>query len=175
MTDDRWLERAARSWLETGPTEAPERAVEAALLRIETTTQDRGRWIPRRFFAMITPPRVAAAAVLGALLIGGAFFVFKPGEPAVGSPGPSQPAAMPVPTTSTTTSPSQALDYSRLKGWLVFEHFGQAPDGSTTTFDVDRRQIWLVHADGTNLHELAPGVPAGKASPDISPDGTKVI
>ena len=175
MTDDRWLERAARSWLETGPTEAPERAVEAALLRIETTTQDRGRWIPRRFFAMITPPRVAAAAVLGALLIGGAFFVFKPGEPAVGSPGPSQPAATPVPTTSTTTSPSQALDYSRLKGWLVFEHFGQAPDGSTTTFDVDRRQIWLVHADGTNLHELAPGVPAGKASPDISPDGTKVI
>ena len=33
MTDDRSLERAARSWLESGPTQAPERAVEAASLR----------------------------------------------------------------------------------------------------------------------------------------------
>ena len=41
MTDDRSLERAARSWLEVGPTEAPERAVEAALLRIDTTPQER--------------------------------------------------------------------------------------------------------------------------------------
>ena len=36
MTDDRSLERAARSWIEAGPTRAPERAVEAALSRIET-------------------------------------------------------------------------------------------------------------------------------------------
>ena len=41
MTDDRSLERAARSWLEVGPTQAPDRAVEAALLRIETTPQER--------------------------------------------------------------------------------------------------------------------------------------
>ena len=41
MTDDRSLERAARSWLEVGPTQAPERAVEAALLRIQTTPQER--------------------------------------------------------------------------------------------------------------------------------------
>ena len=40
MTDDRSLERAARSWLEPGPTQAPDRAVEAALLQIQTTTQD---------------------------------------------------------------------------------------------------------------------------------------
>ena len=37
MTDDRSLERAARSWLEAGPTQAPDRAVEAALLPINTT------------------------------------------------------------------------------------------------------------------------------------------
>ncbi|OGO57621.1 MAG: hypothetical protein A2Z32_07615 [Chloroflexi bacterium RBG_16_69_14] len=57
----------------------------------------------------------------------------------------------------------------------MFEHYGQAPDGTTTEMDTDRRQIWLVHADGTGLHELAPGVPTdGKTTPDISPDGSKV-
>ena len=41
MTDDRSLERAARSWIEVGPTRAPEPAVQAALLRIQTTSQER--------------------------------------------------------------------------------------------------------------------------------------
>ncbi len=67
MTDDRSLERAARSWLETGPTQAPDRAVEAALLRIETTPQERDLRIPWRLPKMSTPARVAAAAVIGVL------------------------------------------------------------------------------------------------------------
>lgn len=180
MTDDRSLERAARSWLEHGPTQAPDRAVVTALLRIETTPQERDLRIPWRLPKMNTPARVATAAVIGVLVVGGAFFVLQPGQPAVGGPGPSQTATTPVPssappTTSTTRSPSQSLDDTRLNGWIVFEHFGQAPDGSTTQMDMDRRQIWLVHADGTGLHELAPGVPAdGKFNPDISPDGRMV-
>ena len=75
MTDDRSLERAARSWLENGPTEAPDRAVEAALLRIETTPQERDLRIPWRLPKMTTPARVAAAAVIGVLAVGGAFFM----------------------------------------------------------------------------------------------------
>lgn len=60
-------------------------------------------------------------------------------------------------------------------GWLVMERFGQAPDGSTTELDYDRRQIWLVRPDGSDLHELAPGAPAGgKSSPEVSPDGTRI-
>ena len=60
--------------------------------------------------------------------------------------------------------------------WIVFEHFGQAPDGSTPEFDFHLRQIWLVHPDGSDLHELSPRAPAqGKASPDVSPDGARVI
>ena len=43
MTDersiDRALERAARSWIEVGPTRAPDRPVEAALALIQTTNQ----------------------------------------------------------------------------------------------------------------------------------------
>lgn len=177
---DRSLERAARSFIEDGPTQAPDRAVEAALLRIETTPQERDLRIPWRLRTMTTPARVAAAAVVGVLVVGGTFFAFnRPDQPSVGGPdataspraSSSQPASQP---------PSSDLAYSDgyrdLKGWIVFEHFGQAPDGSTTEFDFDRRMIWLVKADGSGLHELAPGKPAaGKAAPDISPDGTKVI
>ena len=178
MTDDRSLERAARSFIEAGPTQAPDRAIEAALLLIETTPQERDLRVPWRIPSMITPARVAVAALVGVLLVGAAAYYFeRPGQPAVGVPGPSpaataSPNASAVPTSSAAGGPT---DYAGLQGWIVFEHFGQAPDGSTTTFDPDRRQIWLVHADGSNLHELAPGNPVGKASPDISPDGNRVI
>ena len=57
MTDDRSLERAARSWIEAGPTRAPDRAVEAALLRIQTTPQERDLRVPWRFPPCLHCPR----------------------------------------------------------------------------------------------------------------------
>ena len=97
MTDDRSLERAARSWLENGPSEAPDRAVEAALLRIETLPQERDWHVPWRLPKMTTTARVAAAAVLGVFVVGGALFMFgPPRQSGVGGPGPS-----PTPSTST--------------------------------------------------------------------------
>src|SRR4051812_43004150 len=88
MTDDRSLERAARSWIEIGPTQAPDRAVEAALLHIQTTPQERDLRIPWRLPRMITPARIATAAVIAVLAVGGAFFYTRPQE-TVGGPTPS--------------------------------------------------------------------------------------
>src|SRR3954454_21125873 len=89
MTDDRSLERAARSWLEIGPTEAPDHAVDAALLRIETTPQERDLRIPWRLPKMITPARIAAAAIIAVLGVGAAFFVYTRPQDTVGGPTPS--------------------------------------------------------------------------------------
>ena len=97
MTDDRSIERAARSWLEIGPTEAPERAVEAALLLIDTTPQERDWHVPWRLPKMTTPARVAAAAVIGVLAIGGALYALAPGGSGPGGPGP---AISPTPSPS---------------------------------------------------------------------------
>jgi len=178
MTDDRSLERAARSFIEAGPTQAPDRAVEAALLRIETTPQERDLRIPWRFPSMSIPARIAAVAILGALLLGGALSLFS----GVGRPSAVGPAASPSATTGpsskpTATPPSSGavVDYTGLPGWIVFEHGGPAPDHSTPAGAEGSRGLWLVHADGSGLHELAPGKPAsGKIKPDISPDGRYV-
>jgi hypothetical protein len=113
MTDDRSLERAARSWLENGPTQAPDRAVEQALLRIQTTTQDRDLRVPWRLPAMFTPTRLAASAVLGALLLAG-LIVVGGGRQSNQVVPPASPSASVGPTPSSaarTLSPLSAPAY----------------------------------------------------------------
>lgn len=170
MSDDRTFERNARAWLELGPTDPPDRVVQAALLTIESTTQERDLRIPWRFPTMTTRVGLAVAAVLGVLAVG-LISLNLPGRNDVGHPTQS-----PTPPATTGPSPSAAGDItSILPGWIVFEHAGKAPDGSTPAGVDYPASLWLIHADGSNLHELAPGLPAvGKVSFDISPDGKKV-
>lgn len=173
MTDDRSLERAARTWLEAGPTQAPDRAVDAALLRIDATTQERDLRVPWRLPSTITN-RLALVVAAIVVLVAGAFAFTR-----VASVGQTSPTTAPSIAPSSAPSPTPinaAACCTDLPGWIVFEHFGNAPDGSNPgKFNVDNHMIWMVHADGSGLHELAPGNPTvGKISPDISPDGTKV-
>jgi hypothetical protein len=87
MTDDRSLERAARSWLDEGPSRAPDRTVEAALYRIQTTNQERDLRIPWRFPTMNPIMRIAAAALVAAVAVGGAYLAFRPAS----NVGPATP------------------------------------------------------------------------------------
>ena len=114
MTDDRSFERAARSWLEIGPTQAPERAIEAAFLEIQTTPQERDWHIPWRLPTMTNPARLAAAAVIGVLAIGGAIYAINPGGSSfgVGGQGPSPtPSPSPSPMPVRVESPMPAGRY----------------------------------------------------------------
>jgi hypothetical protein len=100
MNDDRTLERAARSWLEAGPTEAPDHAVETALLRIQTTHQERDIRVPWRVRPMSTTARLAVAAIaIAVVAVGGALILAPGGNSSVGGPTPN-----PAGSASTTTS-----------------------------------------------------------------------
>jgi hypothetical protein len=171
MSDEHRFERDARAWLELGPTDAPDRVIEAALFEIEQTSQERDLRVPWRLPTMTPRLGLVATALVGAVALG-LIYLNLPGRNGndVGAPSPTPTISPP-----TSTPGSSPVDYTTLPGWIVFEHGGKAPDGSTPAGADSGRGLWLVRADGTGLHELAPGVPAsGKISFDISPDGTKV-
>ncbi len=105
MTDDRSLERAARSFIEPGPTRAPEAAVERALDVIQTTRQERDLRILRRFSTMTMTTRVATAAVVGVIAIGGTAFLLRP----TGPDAATRPPASASPLATPSTAPSDAL------------------------------------------------------------------
>lgn len=100
MTDDRSLGRAARSWIETGPTQAPDHAVEAALARIQSTRQERGPWIPWRLPTM-NPivSRLAGLTAVLAVVIAGAVLI-RPGPEAGTGASPAPSLASPSPSPS---------------------------------------------------------------------------
>jgi hypothetical protein len=90
MTDDRTLDRAARSWLEEGPTRAPDRPVEAALAWIQTISQERDlhlpwiAWRPKTMFDRLAVAAMAAVLAIGAVAFGESL-MYKPIEPAAGA------------------------------------------------------------------------------------------
>jgi len=169
MSDDRSIERSARAWLELGPTQAPDHAVEAALRTIDTTSQERDLRIPWRNFRMTTPLRLGAAAVIGVLAVSAALLL-RPSRSDVGAPSQSPGAP-----SSTPTTPSTAPKVGDLPGWILLEHFGNKLDGSVNDGDTQDRTLWLVKANGSELHEFPRGNPTvWKISPDWSPDGTQI-
>jgi hypothetical protein len=187
MTDDRSLERAARSWIEAGPTQAPDRAIEAALLRIESTSQERDLRVPWRSPRMTTPARVATAAVIGVLAVGAAIFVLRPAGSSVGGPGPTpvptiSPAATvsPTPTPTPTPTPSgPAAIYEGLlaAGTYMTTPFAQSGSdacgfppqaGCIDSTDDDAIRItltvpdgWSGSSDGVSATDPQPDVPGG--------------
>jgi Galactose oxidase, central domain/Kelch motif len=113
MTDQREIDRVLDAFFLEGTDEVADRVIDAALDQIDHTRQRRALRMPRRFSTMTMPIRLAAAAVIGVLAVGGALYLTKPGQPAaVGGPGPapsasaspSQPVATPIPTPAASTA-----------------------------------------------------------------------
>ncbi len=122
MTDDRELDRLLVAFLATGTDELADRVIDAALDQIDHTHQRRPLRAPRRFPPMTSPIRLATAAVIGVLAVGGALYVIQPGKPAIGGPGPTPSAsaspsqAAATSTPSPTATPSPTPDVPALTG-----------------------------------------------------------
>lgn len=159
MSDDRKFERDARAWLELGPTRAPKRAVEAALLTIETMSQQRYLPAPWRFPRLTMQTRFAVAAAVGLLAVGAGLLILRSPQSQVGQPSPS-------PTTAPSPSAAPGSDLDRR--WLVFERQVTPTDGPGVFPPTSR--LWAVRGDGSELHELASTLPNSQ-SPDIRFDG----
>ena len=99
---DQPFEHAVRDWLEDGSDRTPRPAIDAVLLAVKTTRQERDLRIPRRFTQMPTYMRLAAGIAIVAVLGVGAFAYLNRG-PGVGTVQPSQ-----TPSTA-PSSPSPAV------------------------------------------------------------------
>ena len=122
--NDPLFDQRIADWLEHDPDHAPVQALEVVLAAVPSIRQRHAWRAPRRFLTMPMFTRVAAAAVIGALALGGTLFLIRPGQPAVGGgpnpapgasssqpavsqPAVSQPAVVvPSPTPSVSPRPS---------------------------------------------------------------------
>jgi alpha-tubulin suppressor-like RCC1 family protein len=104
MTRDRDIERVLDRWFEEGPTEVADRVISGALDLVDRTHQRHTQRAPRRYRTMPGLVRLAAAAVVVALLGGAALLALRPGiAPPVGG------AVTPAPTATALNAPSGAV------------------------------------------------------------------
>jgi hypothetical protein len=99
MTDDQAYERAASEWLESGSDRTPPWVVDAVLLAIRSTPQERDLRVPWRSNLMPAYMRLAAAAAIVAVLGVGALAYLNRG-PDVGTVQPSQTPSTAPPSPS---------------------------------------------------------------------------
>ena len=106
--NDRLFERALHQWLEEGSDRTPPAAVDAVLLAIKTTPQQRDLRILRRFTRMPNYLRYAAAVAIVATVGVGALFYFGSGRGVGADPSesPTLPTGTSIPSVAPTATPS---------------------------------------------------------------------
>jgi hypothetical protein len=96
------IERALDGFLAEGPDRVADPALVRALHAVDRTSQRRGPFASWRLPPMNTYIRLAAAAVVAVVVVGGALYLFGPR----GGVGPALPTASPTP--APTSSPPEA-------------------------------------------------------------------
>lgn len=97
-------------WLEGDPNLAPRQAIETVMAAYPSIPQRRRIGLPRRFPIMTMPIRIAAAAVIGVLAVGGAYYLSRPAQPAIGAPSPAPTSQAPA-TSSAADGGSGSAHY----------------------------------------------------------------
>ena len=180
---DPLFDRRIADWLEDDPRRAPGRVLDNVLAALPSIPQRRAMRMPWGFQGTPMLMRLAAAAMIGVLVVGGAFYVIRRGQPALLG-GPSNPPSIaPVPSASVTPSPSPTLSrtssvvQSKPGTFAFIRPSGNGP------------QLWVANMDGTGeragpgpgwksgLCRLVagrdpPGLLAGSDAPMGDPEGT---
>lgn len=116
MNDRTEFDRIAQSWLQDGPTEMPDRSLQAALDEVHVTSQRRFGAARRTIHMNGNAPRFAVAAVIGLLiLIGGGIYLGNSGSGGIGGQPTATPSATPTAAPSATATTTPAPSSANLK------------------------------------------------------------
>lgn len=162
MTGRTDVELALDRFLADGPETVADRAVEHTLAVIDRTKQRRDLFARWRFNVMISFPRLAAAALVAVIAVGGGAYLLGQRSGvggAVPTPVESPTAAAPGPTSRPTSAPSPTVDPTT---WVPFT---SAIYGFSAAHPID----WTRQPASGN----SASTPGGDSNPDIfwSPSG----
>jgi heat shock protein HslJ len=130
MTDHQGFEHAVNDWLAEGSDRTPKPAIDAVLLAVKTTPQERDLRIPWRNPNMATPLRLVAAIAIVAVIGFAGLTFLNPRTDGIGGMPLATPTAAPTPTPSPTVS---------LPGtsWILVSARLQPIEGATLAFGTD--------------------------------------
>jgi len=138
MTDDRSFERTARSWLETGPTEAPERVIDAAFVEIASTPQERDWHVPWRLPKMNPFARALIGVAAVAVLVIGGLRLLPATSGTIGGVPTASPTTTPAASAAAVASPRFPLTgtfTSTLMGYSIKIADGWVAEPATIPWD----------------------------------------
>jgi hypothetical protein len=104
------FDRIAQSWLQDGPTEMPDRSIQAALDEVHVTSQRRFGAARRTFSMNGNALRLAAASVVALfIIVGGGIYLGNNSDGGVGGPPPATTAPTAAPSPTPALLPSGGL------------------------------------------------------------------
>jgi hypothetical protein len=147
MNDDHDFEHAVREFLDEGSDRTPAATIDAVLLAVRTTPQERDLRIPWRTVPMSNPMRLVAAIAVIVVAGVAAFNLFgaSPDDGGVGAGG--EPSASPTPEPTSTPAPTAAASAA------VPEFPGVSDDVAPGTY------LWA--AGGATPADITFTIPAG--------------
>ncbi len=149
MNDDRAFERATREFLESGSDQTSPATIDAVLLAVRTTTQERDLRIPWRTPRMSNPMRLAAAIVIVAVVGFAGLNLFGRGGTGTGGSSPSPivtPTAPPTPGPTPAPTPIDTSAWTPVSSARFGLNYKVPPGWSTQAATAP--WIWKAHDPG---------------------------
>jgi len=164
MTDQRELDRLLGAFLAEDTGELPDRVIDAALEQIDHTPQRHAVRMPWRLPRMNIYTRLAAAAILGLVAVGGSLYLAGLRQHQVIGPSP---------TSSASASPSESA-HPHAAVYVFTKGAGSAAEcGGSRGGCIPR--LWVANLDGSGAHELLPDQSGCQRFQAWSPDGTRLL